>query len=155
MVWSMVQKVSRDPVLSSSSLNFLSPVRKSPRFGTTTMRTSLLLPLLSIQASAFAKDVPLIRGRHADAAIANRAICNSDNALRALRANSASASPFCSTYIHIPGSTTFQSVAGVTATTCGPLIRVSQIDAAIFSGSTDSLFLQRYVDHHHYRHGGA
>lgn len=90
------------------------------------MRTSLLLPLVSIQASAFAKDVPLIRGRHAEAAIADRAVCNSDNVLRALKANSASATPFCSTYIPIPGSNHFfKSVAGVTATTLGPFIRAS------------------------------
>jgi len=91
----------------------------------TKMRTSLLLPLVSIQASAFANDVPLIRGRHAEAAITNRAVCNSDNVLRALKVNSASATPFCSTYIHISGSTIFKSVAGVTATTCGPFTRAS------------------------------
>ena len=79
----------------------------------------MLLPflLVGLHASAFASDAPHIRGRSPDAAIANRAACNSDNVLRALKANSASASPFCSSFIDIPGTTIFKSVAGVTATT--------------------------------------
>ena len=34
-----------------------------------------------------------------------RATCTSDNVLRALKANSAAASPFCTTYANIPTST--------------------------------------------------
>lgn len=81
------------------------------------MHVLLLILFASINASALAGDVPPIRGRNVEVAVANRAVCNSDNVLRALKANSASASPFCSTYIHIPVSTVFKSVAGVTATT--------------------------------------
>ena len=45
-----------------------------------------------------------------------RAVCNSDNVLRALRANSAAATTFCETFINIPTVTKTATVPGVTAT---------------------------------------
>ncbi|KAL8707616.1 MAG: hypothetical protein Q9220_007403 [cf. Caloplaca sp. 1 TL-2023] len=77
---------------------------------------SLLLTCLHTSSSAIASDI-LIRGRSPNPAIADRAVCNSDNVLRALQANRASATPFCSSFIDIPVSTIFKSVAGVKATT--------------------------------------
>lgn len=59
-----------------------------------------------------------IRGRYpAHEGIEQRAACNADNVLRALRANSVDATRFCSDYIHIPVVTVFKSVKRVTATT--------------------------------------
>ena len=46
-----------------------------------------------------------------------RAACTTDAVLKALKSNSVSASPFCSSYVHVPVTTTFKSVKGVTATT--------------------------------------
>ena len=80
------------------------------------MRFQLSFLLIALQTSALARDLS-IRIRNGEAAIVNRAACSADNVLRALRANSASASPFCSSLIDIPGTTVFKSVAGVTATT--------------------------------------
>ena len=80
------------------------------------MHLPILFLLLSLFTRAFARDV-LIRGRDPNPVIVKRIVCNSDNVLRALKSNSASASPFCSSFINIPGTTTFKSVAGVTATT--------------------------------------
>lgn len=72
--------------------------------------------LLSLYTSVFARDV-LIRERDPNPVIVERIVCNSDNVLRALKSKSALASPFCSSFLNIPGVTTFKSVAGVTATT--------------------------------------
>lgn len=80
------------------------------------MLASLSLLLACLHTSAIASDV-LVRGRSPNLAIVERAICNSDNVLRALQANSASATPFCSSFIDIPVKTIFKSVAGVKATT--------------------------------------
>ena len=44
-----------------------------------------------------------------------RAVCNSDNVLRALKANSAAATTFCETFINIPTVTKTATVRGVTA----------------------------------------
>lgn len=96
--------------------------------------------LVCLHTSAFASDV-LIRGRNPDAALAKKAVCYSDNVLRALRANSASASPFCSSLIDIPGTTTFKSVAGVTATTYGLLLSLPmKIPASPHSSVANALF---------------
>lgn len=45
-----------------------------------------------------------------------RLVCNQDNVLRALQANSAAASPFCVTFGHIPIPTITVPVKGVTPT---------------------------------------
>lgn len=45
-----------------------------------------------------------------------RLVCNQDNVLRALLANSAAASPFCVTFGHIPIPTITVPVPGVTPT---------------------------------------
>ncbi|KAL8768897.1 MAG: hypothetical protein Q9209_004951 [Squamulea sp. 1 TL-2023] len=50
-----------------------------------------------------------------------RIVCNQDNVLRALQANSANASPFCVTFAHIPIPTTTVPVPGVTPTVSGTL----------------------------------
>ena len=81
------------------------------------MEILILSLIASLYTCALASDVPHIRGRNVEAAIAQRGVCNADNVLRALRANSASASTFCSSFINIPGATVFKSVHGVTATT--------------------------------------
>ena len=80
------------------------------------MHFPLLLLILLLYKAVYARDV-LIRGGDPSPVIVERVVCNSDNVLRALKSNSASASPFCSSFINIPGTTTFKSVAGVTATT--------------------------------------
>ena len=45
-----------------------------------------------------------------------RLVCNQDNVLRALQANSAAAAPFCVTFAHIPIPTITIPVKGVTPT---------------------------------------
>ena len=45
-----------------------------------------------------------------------RLVCNQDNVLRALQANSAAAAPFCVTFGHIPIPTITVPVKGVTPT---------------------------------------
>ena len=42
---------------------------------------------------------------NAGLAVERRAACNQDNVLRALEANAASATPFCSSYLNIPVKT--------------------------------------------------
>ncbi|MCJ1260264.1 hypothetical protein MMC22_000124 [Lobaria immixta] len=86
------------------------------------MSTLMLIPILFacffnlITAAPDAKVA--IRGRYpVDEAIEQRAACNADNVLRALRANSVAATHFCSDYIHIPVVTVFKSVPSITATT--------------------------------------
>lgn len=86
------------------------------------MSTLMLIPILFtcffnlITAAPDAKVA--IRGRYpVDEAIEQRAACNADNVLRALRANSVAATHFCSDYIHIPVVTVLKSVPSVTATT--------------------------------------
>lgn len=51
----------------------------------------------------------------AQAEVDKRIVCNQDNVLRALKANSATATPFCEKFINIPTSTKTVSVPGVTA----------------------------------------
>ncbi|KAL8708959.1 MAG: hypothetical protein Q9225_007530, partial [Loekoesia sp. 1 TL-2023] len=52
----------------------------------------------------------------AELAHEKRLVCNQDNVLRALQANSVAASPFCVTFAHYPIPTTTVPVKGVTPT---------------------------------------
>ena len=47
----------------------------------------------------------------------NRAVCNQDNVLRALLANRASASPFCSSFNQVPYITVYSPTATATPVT--------------------------------------
>lgn len=105
---------SSAPTILSPSLGHL--VQKASRIRSR-MHTFLPLFLMCVRASALTHDAPVIRGRRPEGAIVERIACNSDNVLRALKANSVAASPFCSSFIDIPDATAFKSVAGVTATT--------------------------------------
>lgn len=71
-----------------------------------------ILALLVAGATATPNDlVRLGVGSHE-----KRLVCNQDNVLRALQANSAAAAPFCVTFGHIPIPTITVPVKGVTPT---------------------------------------
>lgn len=81
----------------------------------------LTLACLFILVTAEPDPKVAIRRRYpVDEGVEQRAACNADNVLRALRSNSVDATQFCSDYIHIPVVTVFESVKGVTATTQVP-----------------------------------